>query len=489
MRACGESWEAQLVFDDLQSLVVFFERRRELVRIHELLSPNLEMTEVIDRVVKKGGPALLFERPDGSNYPVLSNVYGSLERVKHIFDITSLEDLPGKFEEFLHMRPPRGFMEKLKLLPKLKELGAVFPKRVKDGPCQEVVQTSGFDLRELPVLTCWPEDGGPFITLPLVVTRHPKTGRQNLGMYRLQIYDGQTTGMHWHIHKGGATHFRHAQEMLPVAVALGPDPITTYSATAPLPEEIDELMLAGFLRKKPVEVIKCITCDLEVPAESQFVLEGYVVPEEKRIEGPFGDHTGFYSPADEYPVFHVTCITRRKNPIYPTTIVGQPPMEDAFLGKVTERLFLPLIKTQLPEVVDMNLPVEGVFHNLCFVSIDKRYPGHAFKVMHALWGLGQMMFAKIIMVFDREVNVQNLGEVLFHLGANIDPSRDLCLVKGPLDALDHASVLPHLGSKIGFDCTRKWPQEGHTREWPKLLTMDDRVKSKIDSIWSRLNLG
>jgi len=478
-----------MAFDNLQDLIAAFEKHGRLVRIRETLSPHLEITEVTDRVVKNHGPALLFESPTGYDFPVLTNMYGSLDRAQSIFGVDRLDDLGTLFDDFLHMEPPTSFFEKLKLLPKLKGLASVFPKQVKDAPCQEVVQTEDFDLRELPVLTCWPRDAGPFITLPVVVTGHPETGRRNLGMYRMQIYDSRTTGMHWHVHKGGANHFRHARDRFPVAVALGPDPITTYAATAPLPEEIDELVLAGFLRRKPVTVVKCITCDLEVPAESQFVLEGYVAPGEKRVEGPFGDHTGFYSPADEYPVFRVTCVTRRKNPIYPATIVGRPPMEDAFLGKVTERLFLPLIRTQLPEISDINLPVEGGFHNFCFVAIDKRYPGHAFKVMHALWGLGQMMFAKMIMVFDREVDVQDLGQVLFYLGANTDPGRDLCMVKGPLDALDHSAELPHFGHKLGFDCTRKWPEEGYARQWPELIRMDEEVKNRIDLIWAKLGIG
>lgn len=475
-------------FDSLQDLVVFLEGRGHLARIKENLSPFLEITEVTDRVVKKGGPALLFERPADYGFPVLTNVYGSLERMKWIFNTDSLDSLGGRFDEFLNLKPPGGFVEKIKLLPKLRELAHAFPKQVKDAPCQEVVRTDTADLRELPVLTCWPKDGGPFITLPVVITRDPESGRRNVGMYRMQVYDGRTAGMHWHVHKGGASHFRRAGDRLEIAVALGPDPITTYASTAPMPEDIDELLLSGFLRQKRVEVVKCVTCDLEVPAESQFVLEGYVNPGETRVEGPFGDHTGFYSPADDYPVFHLTAITRRKEPLYPATIVGMPPMEDAFIGKATERLFLPLIKTQLPEIVDINLPVEGVFHNLCFVSIDKRYPGHAHKVMHALWGLGQMMFTKIIMVFDREVNIQDTGEVLFYFGANVDPARDVSLAKGPVDALDHASPLPHLGSKIGFDCTRKWPQEGYSREWPELIRMDDEVKARIDAMWTNLKL-
>jgi 4-hydroxy-3-polyprenylbenzoate decarboxylase len=478
-----------MAFDNLQDLIRAFEQNGELARIAEGVSPHLEISEVTDRVVKKGGPALLFEHATGYGYPVLTNAYGSLNRTKAIFDIEDLNALGGKFEEFLNMEPPKRLIEKLKLLPKLKDIAGIFPKQVKDGPCHEVVQTDHADLNEIPVLTCWPGDAGPFITLPVVITRHPRTGRRNVGMYRLQVFDSRTAGMHWHIHKGGASHFRLTDERMPVAVALGPDPITTYAATAPLPEDLDELMLSGFLRKKTVEVVKCITNDLEVPAESQFVLEGYVIPGETRVEGPFGDHTGFYSPADHYPVFHLTAITRRKNPVYPATIVGIPPMEDAFLGKVTERLFLPLIKKQLPEIVDMNLPVEGGFHNLCFVAIRKTYPGQAHKVIHAIWGLGQMMFTKMIMVFDEGVDVQDIGKVLFHLGANLDPGRDVCIVKGPLDALDHASTLPHLGTKIGFDCTRKGPEEGHTRPWPDLIRMSPEVKTRIDALWPKLDLG
>lgn len=475
-------------FDNLQSMTSFMEGSGQLVRIGEPLNPYLEISEVTDRVVKNGGPALFFECPTGYTIPVLTNTFGSIERIRAIFDIEDLDDLGARFEEFLHMEPPRGLIEKIKLLPKLKDLSSVFPKTVKDAPCQEVVRTEDLDLHELPVLTSWPEDAGPFVTLPVVITSDPVIGRRNVGMYRMQIFDSTTAGMHWHVHKGAAGQYRRARGKLPVAVALGPDPVTTYTATAPLPDNIDELLLSGFLRRRPVEVVKCVTSDLEVPAESQFVLEGHVIPGETRVEGPFGDHTGFYSPADAYPVFHLDAITHRRNPIYQATIVGPPPMEDAFLGKVTERLFLPLIKSQLPEIVDMNLPVHGVFHNLCFVAIDKRYPGHAHKVMHALWGLGQMMFTKMIMVFDADVDVQDIGQVLFHLGANLDPGRDLCLVKGPLDALDHASSLPNFGGKIGFDCTRKLPEEGHSRGWPKKATMSSEVKAEIDEIWERLPL-
>ena len=479
-----------MAFDTVQNLINEFEDHGQLVRIKEEISPHLEITEVTDRVVKRGGPALLFERPKGYHIPVLTNVFGTLDRVKTIFGIRDLDDLGERFTQFLNLDPPKGWIEKLKLLPRLKEVAAVFPKLVKSGPCQELIQTEGFDLTQLPVLTCWPQDAGPFITLPVVITRDPVTGKRNVGMYRMQVYDKKTAGMHWHIHKDGAAQFLRAgpDESFPVAVAIGPDPVTTYCATAPLPPGLDELALSGFLRRSPVEMVKCVTCDLEVPAESQFVLEGYATPGELRQEGPFGDHTGFYSPQDDYPVFHLTAITHRKDPVYPATIVGYPPMEDQWIGKVTERLFLPLIKQQLPEIVDMNLPVEGCFHNLCFLSIDKRYPGHAFKVMQAIWGLGQMMFTKMIFVFDKEVDVQNTAEVLFYLGNNVDPARDTISVKGPVDALDHASDMPQLGTKMGIDCTKNWAGEGYKRGWPDLIKMDHAVKSRIDKIWGRLGL-
>ncbi len=480
-----------MTFDTLNHAVAHLEKGGELVRIQEPVDPFLEITEITDRVVKAGGPALLFEQPKGHTIPVLTNLYGSLERVKTLFGVSSLDELGGVLAGLFQMEPPRGFFDKLKMLPKLKGLSDLFPKSVKEAPCQEVVHTEGFDLKQLPVLTCWPEDGGPFITLPVVVTRDPDSGKRNIGMYRMQVFDGQTTGMHWHIHKGGAAHYREAarrNEPLPVAVALGPDPVTTYAASAPLPEGMDEFLLAGLLRQKPVKLVKCITCDLQVPAESQFVLEGFVAPGEVRREGPFGDHTGYYSPADDYPVFHLTALTHRKNPIYPATLVGYPPMEDQFLGKITERLFLPLLQQQLPEIRDMHLPVEGVFHNLCFVSIHKRYPGHAQKIMHALWGLGQMMFAKMIFVFDADVDVQDTAQVLFHLGANVDPHRDLTLVKGPVDTLDHAAAMPHIGYKMGLDCTEKWPEEGYTRTWPKKIKMRQAVKNRVDRLWERLPL-
>ena len=479
-----------MAFDDLQKAIAFFEKKDRLVRISEPIDPNLEITEISDRVVKAAGPALLFDKPTGYDIPVLTNLYGTRDRVETIFGLEDLDQIGRRLTELLDLEPPRGWLDKLKLLPKLKDAAALFPKKVTDAPCQEVVKTDAADLTELPVLTCWPGDGGPFITLPVVITNHPVTGKRNVGMYRVQVFDAKTAGMHWHIHKGGADHYRQVNDgrPFPVAVALGPDPITTYCATAPVPDGIDEMIFSGFLRRKPVEMVKCVTCDLEVPAQSQIVLEGYVQPGELRTEGPFGDHTGFYSPADQYPVFHLEAITMRREPVYPATIVGYPPMEDEWLGKLTERLFLPLMRQQLPEIVDLNLPTVGCFHNLVFVSIDKRYPGHARKIMHALWGLGQMMFSKMIFVFDKEVDVQDLNQVLFYLGANTDPARDTAVVSGPMDALEHASPLPHLGGKIGFDCTRKWASEGYNRDWPDLIKMDDRVVAKIDGLWSKLGL-
>ena len=478
-------------YRNLQEFIARLEQAGELKRIREPVSPYLEITEITDRVCKQGGPALLFEKAPGYEMPVLMNAFGSMQRMCLALEVDSLDTIAPELLSFLEAEA-NTLMKKLKLLPKLARLGRMFPREVSKAPCQEVVFTGEeVDLGQLPVLTCWPEDGGPFITLPVVITQHPDTGRRNVGMYRMQVYDGRTTGMHWHAHKGGAQHYRVATakgETLPVAVAIGPDPAVTYAATAPLPEDIDEILFAGFLRGEPVDLVPCVTQPLMVPAESQMVLEGYVQPGERRREGPFGDHTGYYSLADDYPVFHVTALTRRRQAVYPATIVGRPPMEDCFMAKATERIFLPLIKRQMPEIVDLNLPVEGVFHNLAFISIDKRYPGHARKVMHAIWGMGQMMFTKIIIVFDREVDVQDLSQVLWRLGNNVDPKRDTVFAEGPVDALDHASPLPHFGSKMGIDATRKWPEEGFTREWPPVIDMDPEVKRKVDELWPRLGL-
>ncbi len=481
-----------MAYKDLQHFIQVLEEKGELVRIKEPVSPNLEISEITDRVCKLYGPALLFENVVGHDMPVLMNAFGSFERMSLALEVESLDSLGDEILNFMEAEAPNTLIKKLKIIPKLKRLASAFPKMVSSGPCQDVIlKGDDVDLTKLPVLKCWPDDGGPFITLPVVFTKHPETGVRNAGMYRMQVYDKNTTGMHWHTHKGGAHHYRIAErrgERLEAAVAIGPDPAMTYAATAPLPDDMDEVLFAGFLRQAPVELVKCKTVDLEVPAQSQIVLEGYVEPGERRIEGPFGDHTGYYSLADEYPVFHVTCLTMRKDALYPSTIVGQPPQEDCYMAKATERLFLPLIKKTIPEIVDMNLPLEGVFHNLAFVSIDKRYPGHARKVVNGLWGLGQMMFCKIICIFDKEVDVQDLSQVLWRLGNNIDPERDIFFTRGPVDALDHAAPLPHFGSKMGIDCTRKWPEEGFEREWPEVIEMDPAVKEKVDKIWGKLGL-
>ena len=477
---------------DLRSFIAALERERELKRIPFEVDPYLEITEFADRSVKTGGPALLFERPKGSSVPVLINAFASMKRMELALGVDSVEDVAERITEYLQMRPPDGMMGKLKMLPKLAEIGAAFPKIVNSGPCKEVIRHDNFSLRELPVLHCWPLDGGPFVTLPMVFSRNPKTGKRNCGMYRMQIFDDRTTGMHWQTQKQGAEHYRTLKERgvqrMPVAVAIGSDPCTMYSAILPLPPELDEMIMAGFLNGKPVEMVKCETCDIEVPANAEIVLEGYLSLGELRTEGPFGDHTGFYSLEDEYPVFHVTCVTHRKNPIYPATIVGAPPMEDFYMGKAIERIFLPLMKMQLPEVRDICMPAEGVFHNLILVSIHKRYPGHARKVMHAIWGLGQAMFSKCIVVVDDDVDVQNVREVAWKALNNIDPQRDIEFVLGPVDSLDHASRLPDFGSKMGVDATRKWPAEGFTRPWPKVISMSPDVQKRVDQLWKRAGL-
>ncbi len=483
-----------MAYKDLQAFLKVLEKQNELKRIEVPLDSYLEIAEVTDRVSKskKGGSALLFAQPKTGKFPVLTNMFGSYNRMHLALEVESLDAFASDVLEFIEIEKPDGLIKKLKLLPKLQRLAHIFPKEVSKAPCQDVVYTGDeVDLGILPVLTTWPEDAGPFITLPVIFTKNPETGMRNVGMYRMQVFDKNTTGMHWHRHKGGAYHYHLAEKLgkrLEMAVAIGPDPAVTYSATAPLPDELDELLFAGFLRKAPVELVKCKTVDIEVPANSQFVLEGYVEPGERRREGPFGDHTGYYSLADDYPVFHVTALTHRKDAIYPATLVGPPPMEDCYMGKATERIFLPAIKRQLPEVVDMNLPLEGVFHNLCFVSVDKRYPGQVRKVMYALWGLGQMMFTKIIVVVDKDVNVQNISEVLWRVGNNVDPRRDLVVLEGPLDALDHASPQAFYGGKLGIDATKKGPEDGHHREWPDSLTMDPKVKARIKDLWPKLGL-
>ena len=480
-----------MAYNSLADFVQVLAQQGELKRITYPVKAELEIAEIADRVMKNNGPALLFENVIDKKIPLLINAFGSMKRMALALGVNNVEEIAREIEKIIRTKPPKSFKDKLSLLGQLIRLAGIPPKIVKDAACQETILHEP-DLGILPVLTSWPEDAGPFITLPMVFTKDPGTGTRNVGLYRMQVFDRRTTGMHWHLHKVGARHFLHQKERagkLELAVCLGGDPAMIYAATAPLPDQIDEILFTGFLRKKGVELVKSVTVDVEVPANSDIVIEGYVDPAEPlRREGPFGDHTGFYSLADDYPVFHVTCITYRKNPIYPTTIVGRPPMEDAYLGKTTERLFLPLVRVTLPEIVDMHLPVHGVFHNLAIISIKKEYPGHARKVMHALWGLGQMMFTKILVIVDHDVNVQDLSEVTWVVGNHIDPKRDAIFVEGPVDVLDHAAPVMGFGSKMGIDATRKWRSEGFEREWPDAIVMDEKTKKYIDSIWEKLGI-
>ena len=489
-----------MAYKDLHEFVKRLEREKELKRISLPADVDLEITEITDRVSKAGGPALLFEKPrsakSGVEYsmPLLINMLGSKKRMELALEVDSLEDVARRIEDLLDMKPPEGFLDKVRLLPKLSELGSFFPKSVRAGAAQEVVETDSASLESLPIMKCWPQDGGNFITFPLVITRSPKTGRRNVGCYRMQVYDSQTTGMHWQIHKGGAEHFRWLERQgkgrrLEVAVALGADPVTMLSGVLPLPEDLDEFLFAGFLRQQPVELVKCQSVDLEVPADSEIVLEGYVDLDDIRVEGPFGDHTGYYSLEDKFPAFHLTCLTRRRDPIYVSTIVGPPPMEDYWMGYAVERIFLPLFRKQMPEVVDMHLPAEGLFHNLLIVAIRKSYPGHARKVMNAIWGLPGAMFSKCIVVVDQDVDVHNLREVAWKAFNHIDPERDIQFTLGPVDQLEHASRLPSFGSKMGVDATTKWPSEGFTRPWPDEIKMDPEVKRNVDGMWKMLKLG
>ncbi len=479
-----------MAYKDIQEFVKDLDEKGLLKRIKIEVDAELEITEITDRVCKQNGSALLFEKVKGSKYPVLMNSMGSFERLNLALGVNSFDDIAHEIKELITLSNYMGLLNKVKVAPKLLELvTSVFPKRVKNAPCQEVIEEP--DLNTLPILKCWPQDGGKFITLPLVITKDPVSGNSNMGMYRMQKYDKKTTGMHWHLHKDGRENFNKYKAQggcMPVSVAIGADPTIIYSATAPLPKEISEFLFAGFLRKKPVEVVKCISNDLEVPAHAEFVLEGYIDFDELRTEGPFGDHTGYYSLEDQYPVFHVTCITRKKNPIYPATIVGKPPMEDCYLAKATERIFLPILQMIHSEIIDINMPLEGVFHNCIIVSIRKRYPGHAKKVMNALWGMGQMMFTKMIIVVDEAINPHDLSTVAWKVFNNIDAKRDLLIVDGPLDALDHSSPLPHYGHKMGIDATKTWPEEGHNRKWPDDIEMTKEIKDLVDKKWEEYKL-
>ena len=550
-----------MAYDDLRDWIKSLDKANEIKYIKQEVDPILEMAEIADRVSKlgppahvSGGPALLFENVKGySGAKVFMNQFGSERRMRLALGVDSLNDVADRIRELMNLRSPEGFLDKVRMLPMLAEMGKFFPKLVaaKDAPCKEVILRENFSVLDFPILQCWPQDGGRFITLPCVITRDPRkvdasgnpAGKRNVGMYRMQVYDGQTTGMHWQRQKVAAEHYRErlrqsaeagsgaaanseaavsarvarmaetgggatlpqnvvilskakdlasvsadSGKILQVAVAIGTDPATTFSAIVPAPPEVEEFIIAGFLRQKPVELVQCETVDLQVPAASEIVLEGYVRIDELRSEGPFGDHTGFYTLPDDYPVFHITCITHRRDPIYATTIVGKPPMEDAWMGKAVERIFLPLMQLTIPEIVDINLPVEAVFHNLMIVSIRKSYPGHARKVMNAIWSLGQAMFTKCVLVVDEDCDVQDMREVVLRVTNNIDPERDIQFTLGPIDSLDHASRLPNYGSKMGIDATRKWAAEGFTRPWPEMLRMDPATKAKVDAMWEKLGL-
>src|SRR5579862_5296702 len=484
-----------MAWDGMGAFVRALEQRSELVRIRRRVDPRLEVSAIADRVMKAGGPALLFEDVAGSSFPLLINAYGSRRRMSLALGVEDLEEHARAIAELVHTKAPSSPRELAQLARKLPELAHVPPRSVSHAACQQVVQRGeAVDLDALPILTCWPADGGPFITLPQVITRDPETKVRNVGCYRMQKLDRKSTAMHWQVHKTGARHFRRAKELglerLDVAVALGGDPALTYAATAPLPDGIDEWMFAGFLRKRGVGTVRCRTVDLDVPADADFVLEGYVDPREDLVdEGPFGDHTGYYTPVDRFPRFHVTALTRRADAVYPSTIVGPPPMEDAWLGKATERLFLPLLRMLFPEVVDLNLPIEGAFHNLVLISIKKQYPFHAARLAHGLWGAGQMTFSKVICVVDHDVDVQDVGQVAWRLLANLDPKRDVSFVDGPIDQLDHGANQALFGSKVCIDGTRKWPEEGYKRDWPEVCRMSAEVSARVDAMWGELGLG
>ncbi len=479
-------------YRDLREFIAFLESKGDLRRISAPVSTELEMTEIAYRSLRADGPALLFENVDGHDMPVAINLFCSERRMNWALEVEDADSLAARLEAMIEMvqgGPPQGMLNKLRTLGRLVHVGAYQPRTVSNPPCQQVVATGeDVDLYSLPIIKCWPMDAGPYITLPLVITKDPETGTQNYGIYRMQVFDHNTTGMHWQTHKVGARHYRASGDRLEVAVALGGDPASIWTGSAPLPPDIDEMVLAGFIRDEGVELAPAVSVDLKVPAHAEIVLEGYVIPGEERTEGPFGDHTGYYSLAEPYPVFHVTTITRRHNPIYPTTFVGRPPTEDYWMGKVTERVFLPLIRLILPEVVDVNMPAEGIFHNLVLVSMKKEYPGHARKVMYGLWGLGLLSLTKVIVVVDDFVDVQNPSEVAWRVANNINPATDLVMVDGPIDDLDVASPTPRFGSKVGIDATRKGPQEGYHREWPPDIEMSPEIRDRVSARWAELGL-
>jgi 4-hydroxy-3-polyprenylbenzoate decarboxylase len=473
---------------DLRAWIALLEREDELVRVEAQVDPDLEITEINDRVVKAGGPALLFENVKGSSHPLLINQFGTERRMCMAFDAPSLDAVATKLSDVLEMQPPSGLVDKVRGLQKLKSIADSRPKTVRRGASQEVVlEGDDASLDLLPIQRCWPDDAAPFITLPAVITKDPRGGTRNVGMYRMQKLGPRATAMHWQIHKDGRADYLATDGKIEVAVALGLDPVTAYSASAPLPKHIDELMLAGFLRGEPVELVQAKTIDLEVPANAEIVLEGYIQKDELTDEGPFGDHTGYYTPPEPFPVFHLSAITMRRDAIYPSIVVGKPPQEDAWLGKATERIFLPAIRMTVPEIVDYDLPIAGAFHNCCIVSIRKAYPGHAQKVMHAIWGLGMLSLTKSVVVVDEWVDVHDYEEVMFRVGANVDPQRDVLITEGPLDHLDHAPTRQFYGGKLGIDATHKGLEEG-TREWPPEIEMTPEVKGLVDRRWEEYGI-
>jgi 4-hydroxy-3-polyprenylbenzoate decarboxylase len=474
---------------DVRDWIALLEREGELVRIAAEVDPYLEITEIVDRTVKSGGPALLFEHPKGSEVPLLINQFGTERRMCLAFGVERLDDVGHKLADVLEMQPPDGLRDKVRGLLKLKSIAGSRPKSVRSGPCQEVVLTGDdVNLDVLPIQTCWPEDAAPFITLPAVITKDPRTGGRNVGMYRMQKIDRRSTFMHWQIHKDGRMDYLATDGRLDVAVAIGLDPVTAYSASAPLPKQVDELMVAGFLRDEAVELVKAKTVDLEVPADAEIVLEGYVEVGDEGIEGPFGDHTGYYTAPESFPIFHITALTMRRDAVYASIVVGKPPAEDAWLGKATERIFLPAVRMSVPEIVDYDLPVAGAFHNCAIVSIRKTFPGQAQKIMHAIWGLGMLSLTKSVVVVDHFVDVHDYEEVFFRVTANVDPKRDVLLSEGPVDHLDHAPGTQFVGGKIGIDATHKLREEG-AREWPPEIVMSDEVKALVDSRWAEYGLA
>ena len=521
-----------MAYNDLREWITALDKAGELIRIKAEADPILEIAEITDRVSKwgprgshgAGGPALLFENVKGHpGSRLLINQFGSARRMAMALDVDSLDEISERIKMFMDVKSPQGLLDKIKMLPMLAEMGKFFPKTVATGACKEVIQRDNFSLLDFPILQCWPHDGGRFITLPSVITRDPKTGKRNAGTYRMQIYDERTAGMHWQRQKIGAEHYREqmrraaaAGEAHPtsaaldimarsgggsrvaewkqvagrmdVAVAIGTEPAVMFSSIVPAPPDVEEYLIAGFLRQKPLELVKCETVDLEVPASSEIVLEGYVELDELRMEGPFGDHTGFYTPEDLYPVFHVTCITQRKHPTYLTTVVGPPPQEDFWIGHAIERIFLPVMKMQYPEITDVSMPAEGIFQNLMIVAIRKSYPGHARKIMNAIWSLGQAMFTKVILVVDHDVDVHNPSEVVWKALCAIDPERDTQFTFGPVDTLDHAARMQDYGSKMGIDATRKWKTEGYAGRWPDEIRMDSSTRERVDKLWKDLNL-